>query len=179
MQIKYYETKGVSKLELQVFAAEIRAFFECGNDFVFPVLQILDTMARDDKFNGFDYELRDDANDLFCDNQLAIFDYNKNVLYIKESVFDEAAQDIGRARFTICHEIAHWFLFFVYGYAPTAEVEKRPPAYQDVEWQANYLAGELLAPLQMCQGLNALDLQERFLVSPECAIVRILQIKNA
>lgn len=175
MQEKYFVTKGINKLKLQEYATEIRTFFKCNEDFMFPVLKILDIMAYGREFNDFYYEICKDENDFFCDNQLALFDYNKNILYIKESVFNEASKDIGRARFTICHEIAHWFLFFVYGYYPIKEVVVKPPAYEDIEWQANYLAGELLAPLKMCKGLNELDIQKVFLISPDCAIVRFLQ----
>ncbi len=178
MQVKYNTTNGISKRKLNEYALQIRRLFSCEFANIFPVLEILDKMSNNEAFDGLEYQVIEDDNVLFKENQLALYDYDNNIIYIKESVYDEASNDIGRARFTICHEIAHWFLFNVFDLYPIDEVVEKPPAYMDIEWQANYLASELLAPIYLSHNMTAIDIESLFKVSPECATVKEMQHSN-
>ncbi len=63
---------------------------------------------------------------------------------IRADVFDGMVAGVGRDRFTVAHEISHLLL-----HTPDRIVLNRrggtPPPFRDPEWQANCLAGELLA----------------------------------
>ncbi len=175
MQIKYHITNGISKIKLNEYALQIRKLFNYENIHILPVLEMLDIMSSNDLFGNFDYQILEDDNILFAENQLALYDYKNNIIYIKESVYNEASNSIGRARFTICHEIAHWFLFNIYNLYPKDEMLEKPPSYLDIEWQANFLAGELLVPTYLSSNMTAIDIEQIFNVSPECATVKVLQ----
>ncbi|MFI3228765.1 MAG: ImmA/IrrE family metallo-endopeptidase [Bacillota bacterium] len=177
MQVKYYINNGISKKALDAYALQIRRLFNYEFTPVLPVLEILDIMSSCPTFGSFDYQILEDNCTLFAKNELALFDYKNNMLYIKESVYNEASDGVGRARFTIAHELSHWFLFTIYNLYPTEETTVLPPAYREIEWQANYLAGVLLAPNYLCCNMSADDIANIFKVSPECATVRACLIK--
>lgn len=70
----------------------------------------------------------------------------KSLIQIREDVYDGACNGNGRDRFTIAHEVGH---FFLHGEAVlTRRFDgKQLPRYKDSEWQADCFAGELLVPI--------------------------------
>lgn len=132
----------------------------------------------DKYFNNFNYEVVHDSCPLFTADQFGLYDFKNNVIYIKESTFSEACDDSGRSRFVIAHEIAHWFLYNIYDYKPIQERTLKPKVYLDVEWQADCLAGMILAPSNEIIGLETNDIMKKYLVSEECATYRLIQLKK-
>lgn len=92
---------------------------------------------------------------------------------IREDVYERAAENVPRDRFTICHEIGHLFLHqpefieFARG---------RVPIQHDPEHQANVFAAELLAPLDMIKNFTVDEVSERFGISKQSASI---QLQNA
>lgn len=67
-----------------------------------------------------------------------------NKMEILESVYNEALNGDGRARFTIAHEIGHYFLHKDTSSFSRRLSKKDIKAYEDPEWQANTFASFFL-----------------------------------
>jgi Zn-dependent peptidase ImmA (M78 family) len=92
------------------------------------------------------------------------------MIYIKESVYHEAASNIGRSRFTLAHELSHFILLTVKEFE-IKKTDTKPVCYKDPEWQANTLASELLVPYYETQNMTVEEITTSCNVSEECAIV--------
>lgn len=102
----------------------------------------------------------------------------KITMYVLESVYDEALKDRGRARFTLAHEGGHVLMHC------TEDIKLNRIECPDKlripienernsEWQADQFAAELLAPLDMIQGMTKNEIMWKFKVSNTCALNRI------
>lgn len=155
-----------SKKKLASLAIEFRKKFNVIG-VIFPVMEIVDKLHCDGLLN---LEVLEDDDLIFNENQLAFYELNSNTMYVKLSVYIEALNNIGRSRFTLAHELSHYLLLYVLKFN-TEETDGEIKAYEDPEWQANYLAGELLAPTACTKGFSVDDYIEKCLLSEECAIV--------
>lgn len=155
-----------SKKKLASLAIEFRKKFNVIG-LELPVLEIIDKLHCDGLLN---LEVLEDNDLRFNENQLAFYELNSNTMYVKLSVYIEALNNIGRSRFTLTHELSHYLLLYVLKFK-TEETNDEVKAYEDPEWQANYLAGELLAPTVNTIGFSVNDYIEKCLLSEECAIV--------
>jgi Zn-dependent peptidase ImmA (M78 family) len=80
---------------------------------------------------------------------------------------------------TIAHEIAHYFLIVVNGvklYRTFKEIDT--PKYCDPEWQAKALAGELLCPFHLIEGLSRDRIANKCGVSDR-ATITLYNIRNS
>lgn len=79
-----------------------------------------------------------------------------NVIRVKQSVYDAAAADYWWARSTLAHELGHYHYHDENNvrYAKLEPFERVPPDF-DPERQANVFAAELLAPLNLIDGMSA------------------------
>ncbi|WP_167629343.1 ImmA/IrrE family metallo-endopeptidase [Aquipseudomonas alcaligenes] len=106
---------------------------------------------------------------------------SENVIRLREDVYDGLCNDVGRDRFTACHELGHYLMHRNAPIKFHRAEHGRLPAYMDSEWQANRFAGALLMPkdkLIECGSLQ--EVVERFAVSYDAASVqnRVLAKKN-
>lgn len=100
----------------------------------------------------------------------------KNMISLREEVYEGAISGVARDRFTIAHEVGHYFLHKPGNIAlARAKHEEKIPAYKDPEWQANTFAGELLAPPHVINGLSAREITMLCGVSMDVARI---QLKN-
>lgn len=128
----------------------------------------------------FSYVIVSDNSDLFDINEEAMTDCVHGVIYIKESVWNEACSaPNSRAVFTLAHELGHYFLVCVLSFmiASDSKTEKVAP-YEDPEWQANTFASEFLMPFEACLGQDAWTIHKDFNVSYFCASVRVVKIRE-
>ena len=80
-------------------------------------------------------------------------DVANHYMRIKQCVYDGAFNENGRDRYSIMHEISHYLLMSVYGFGFQRNLTNcTVKAYQDPEWQADCLAGELLIPYNLMKG---------------------------
>ena len=176
----YYFCAPTNTHQLKVYADNIRKMFEC-KTLKFPVVDVLESMQDNEKFLGFEYQILDDDSALFNEGELAKYDFESNILFIKESQFDGACCDDPRCRFTLTHELCHFFLMTVTGRHPK-ESEEKPQAFKDPEWQANALAGYILVPPKETSKMTVNEIIENCCVSPECAtyaaLKRIKELKK-
>lgn len=104
-----------------------------------------------------------DANQINKPNE-AFFSPETNTIYIRSDVYEKARDEDGRARFTIAHEIAHYFLFKILGipyfekwecimYSSDATIHSMDP-----EWQADVVANYLLCESDLIKDLSEEDI---------------------
>jgi len=103
----------------------------------------------------------------------------RNEIIIRSDVYQALRRGEHRARFTVVHEIGHWFLHHGVGLAsnPTAG---RHQFFEDSEWQADCFAAEFLMPAGIvARGFftgNAVS--QEFGVSLEAAIIRLKVLRS-
>lgn len=100
----------------------------------------------------------------------------KYTIRIKESVYERACNGSGGDRMHIIHEMSHYILIEEYGFKPlTARsygniVVRYKPC--SMEWQAKALAGEIMMPYEMTNGMAVYEISKKCGVSNEAATKR-------
>jgi hypothetical protein len=94
------------------------------------------------------------------------------------SVYEAAARNEHRARFTMAHEIGHLMLHggipFARGVAQGEMIEP----FRDSEWQADEFAGALLMPVELIKPMRSItEIMDRCLVSQQAAVCRLGKLK--
>ncbi|MHC8516704.1 ImmA/IrrE family metallo-endopeptidase [Sporosarcina sp. ITBMC105] len=152
-----YIAKPASRKKIREATNTIREMFDLKDELYFPVVKFLEWgMPEFDKKINFEIL---PFNKL--PNRYAVTFPKKNLIYIREDVYDAAAEGIGRDRFTIAHEIGHYVMHRP-GNIELARSENVDsiPAYKDPEWQVNVFAAELLAPPSIISGLTVAEIAE-------------------
>lgn len=91
---------------------------------------------------------------------------------IREPIYEAACNYDGHCRFTVAHELGHFFL-----HRDQTPAFGRPardgkiPAYKHSEWQADTFARNLLAPRQLTNGMTVPEIKTVFEVSYEVACI--------
>ena len=89
---------------------------------------------------------------------------------IREDIYLKAMDGDGHCRFTIAHELGHFFLHRTQTLAFGRKAENgKIPTFQNSEWQADVFARNLLAPFSMTQGMVSNQIALVFGVSKEVA----------
>lgn len=98
---------------------------------------------------------------------------SKHKICLRHDVYERACDDIGRDRFTVAHEIGHYFIHkpcnVQYARMDTKQVT---PKYMNPEWQANTFAAELLVPHNLIKGMNCSDIASSCAVSYQVAKIQ-------
>ena len=100
----------------------------------------------------------------------------RNLMRIREDVYINASNDIGRDRFTLAHEVGHFILHGEGRVALARTNEENIPAYRKPEWQANTFAGELLIPAHLIKGKSEDNIAEICKVSLQAARIQLSTI---
>lgn len=104
----------------------------------------------------------------------------KHVICLREDVYNGACSGLGRDRFTVAHELGHYFL-----HAPERMALAKfrgigdVPIYMNPEWQADTFAGELLVPSYLMSHSTAEEIVANCGVSRAAAICQIGKMKKA
>ncbi|WDF02973.1 ImmA/IrrE family metallo-endopeptidase [Shouchella hunanensis] len=167
-----YTAQPISRKEIQTYVGEMREALNLENKEYFPILDFLELIIPQ-LFKDFDYEILEDSE---MPREYGVTLIEDGKIFYRESVYVNALKGVGRDRFTIAHELGHYFLHRD-GKVSLARSERKVKAYEDPEWQANEFASELLAPLSLIKGLNADEISERFGVSKEMAKIQLSKIK--
>lgn len=172
----YFQCSPINNRQLIKYSKNIRKLFHISDEESFPIIDVIEEMQDNPAFLDFNYEIIEDDNSFFVDGVQALFSFDSNVLYIKESVFDGACSDEPISRFTLTHELCHFFLMKVTGREPKLVKELNKIEYfKDPEWQANRLAGLILVPFNKSIELETEVIMNKYKVSPECAAYSKLQ----
>ena len=138
----------MSRKNLRSYAQTIRDSLGLQNTLRFPAVEFLETLPD---LLGDDSLYFDCVND--CEwtetNAHAYYDLEENCIKVRESVYMGACAGNGRDRMTITHECCHVLLLHHSHLKLTRSFDTQVPAYQDPEWQAKCLAGELMIPYNL------------------------------
>ncbi len=160
-QIKVRITKPRSRENLKKITKQIREKLGIGRNQLFVnILCCLEILIPKLDCN-FHYEIFDNTINI---SKEASFSPQKNCIYIRSDVYEKALDEDGRARFTIAHEIAHYFLFQILGIPYFEDWEKvmyysEPKLHSiDPEWQADVVANYLLCEPDCIKNLSEEDI---------------------
>lgn len=109
-------------------------------------------------------------------NTYAYFDPINNIMKIDQNVYLRATEGSARDRFTIAHEIGHYFLVDKIAY--TRSENEIVPAYMDPEWQANVFASELLIPSDKIGNMSVNEITKNCCVSKTAAEIALKNAKK-
>jgi len=119
-------------------ADRVRSIFVHDDETFFPIMDVLEfRLTTVDKEFYLDVCSR---SEMGTEEGLVIA--GSNCIKLREDVYEGAWQDVGRHRFTACHELCHYILHRQVAFPRTRE--DIHPIYRDAEWQADTFAGGLL-----------------------------------
>lgn len=157
-----YIAEPIQREELRSLAKEIRKIFSVENKLYIPVITILENVMPI-LFPRVSYEYV--SKEEFTNNKHAETDVVNHIIRIREDVYYGAVNGNGRDRMTIMHEIAHYILLVICGVKFERNFEKKVITYQDPEWQAKALAGEIMCPHDKIKHLSADEIAQKCGVS--------------
>lgn len=137
----------LSRGDIRKLTMELRKICGMQDVLYFPIVQFIEWVLADPD-NDFEYEIvpEREMEDTYGTTNTA-----NNVMRIREDVYEGAVKGNPRDRFTLCHELGHFFL-----HQPEHVDFARGdvPAYCQPEWQANTFAAELMAPYDLVCDMN-------------------------
>jgi len=162
--------------QIKKVADELRKSYNVPSDTFFPIYDYIMALCDADYL---EYQILDDDNKFFAEGEYAKYCGVDNTIYVKDSVDAEVTEQsvIGyRSNFTLAHELFHFIQVQVLKFN-FENVDEKPQAFCDPEWQANEFAGQLLVP-EKYLNLEEEEIMNRFHVSQECALYRKLKYKT-
>ena len=171
--MKCYKANPISRADIRRFVYSLKKKVGLEKVFYFPILpfteNVLPILIPDFQFQVVSvFEMGGKHGETFP---------SKNVIRIREDVYDRAAAGEGRDRLTVAHEVGHLLLHDndMIALCRLDPAEKLKP-YEDPEWQADAFAGELLASSYLIKGLSEFEIQTKCGVSSAAARC---QLRNA
>lgn len=167
-----YSAPPKSRNQLRMLAKEIRKRFNLNDAIYFPVVKLLDVLTI--SFKGkFDYLVVEDSE--LPSNVHALLEFtDAYIVKIKKSVYEGAIRGKGRDRMTIAHEIAHFFLVMLYGVTfPQTKGKKSVKTFENPEWQAKCLAGEIMINKDLVSDFTAEEVMRQCGVSKDAAVYQL------
>lgn len=166
------KTNPLSVNDIEKIAANFRKEFNIEENCYFPILDIIDNLFEKGILS---YQIVEEDYYLLDANVPALYNSSENFMYIKESVIEEYENNIYRAAFTLCHEFFHFIQTIILKF--DFEECSVCKTYEDVDWQANEFAGQILIPTQFTE-MSEEELMEKFHVSLECVLTRKAKMKK-
>jgi Zn-dependent peptidase ImmA (M78 family) len=150
-----YVANPTSRNKIRSFTNVIREVVGMKEETYFPVVEFLE-LGIPQIYPSFSYEIVEFKH---MKNEYGLTYPEHNLIRIREDVYERAISGIPRDRFTVAHEIGHFFIHKpgTLSLARSLKVEKIPP-FKCPEWQANTFAGELLAPPQVIKDMSAKEI---------------------
>ena len=167
-----YKAKPISRENIKRYVRYIKKKTGFEDELYFPIIDFMENVLPE-WIDGFNYAIvsKQEMGSLHGETFP-----NKNLIRIREDVYERAVAGEGRDRLTIAHEIGH-LLFHEEDSVALCRMdpnEKLKP-YEDPEWQADAFGGELLASSYLIKGLSIYEVMRRCGVSESAARI---QLKN-
>lgn len=155
----------LSRNKIRQYARYVRQQLDLEDVLYFPIVQVIELLANDEE-EDFNYEIV--ADDELTESY-GTTNTTKNIMIIREKVYNGAVKGNQRDRFTMSHEFGHWLL-----HQPECVSFARGdiPKYCDPEWQANVFAAELMVPYHKTKGMSVEDIMRECGVSYSCAEIQ-------
>lgn len=152
--------------EIRMVAEQLRKLFGYGDFRYLDVVRILEHKMPE-AFPGFRYEIVEPSE---LPGREAEMNPLELCIRIREPIYAKAMEGDGHCRFTIAHEIAHFFLHRTQSLAFGQKSESNNMRiYMNSEWQADTFARHFLAPPSMTRGMVAGQIEVLFGVSQSVA----------
>lgn len=173
----------MSRLAIRNYAMKIRKLLGYSNKDFIHAPKLFDALSILFANHGldFDYRVMPDDNEIFYDKEEAYTDVATGIIYIKESVIEQACiRSYKRGAFTLIHELGHYLLHYLQSDARLTRVSGYVyvPAYCDPEWQADTFASEFLMPFEECVNMGKDEIRKTYHVSRTAAEVRYNKIQE-
>lgn len=166
----------MNRISIRKYAMQIRALLGIGSaDFISA------PKLFDERGLTFDYQVLSDDNPIFVNKEEAFTDTDSGIIYVKESVMEQACRrKYRRGAFTLIYELGHYLLHYLQDDVKLARVSDdiSVPIYRNPEWQADTFASEFLMPFDECIHMNVEDIRKRYHVSRQAAEVRFNKIQD-
>ena len=163
-----YKALPTSKAAISDYARKLRRLCGYENKNTFPVMQFLELILPS-LFPDLNLEIPEAEELPFKEGETLP---GSNTIRIRKDIYLAACEGDGRARFTVAHEVGHFLL-----HTPDSivlcrmEEGQRLRTFEDPEWQANFFAGELLAPVYLAKGMTKQQIMKEFQLSEAAAKV--------
>lgn len=158
METSHYSASPHSAKYIYQFVKLLREQFNMNDRFCVPVVEIIEHVIPelDPRFN-FEYL----EPDQMPPNVYAYYNPIENKMSIREDVYNRACEGAGRDRFTLAHEIGHYFLHKEDVKLCRNAPSTASPIYQDPEWQANTFASMLLMFPDAITGMTPQEISKK------------------
>lgn len=161
-----YKADPMSRKDIREVANLLKGVLEIPqNQLYIDVVAVLEQLCDQDEEMSF--EIIDDQR--MPSNVHAKSDVDSQTMYIKESVYNGAAENNGRDRMTIAHEIFHLLVHQRPSLVLYRRDQGQMKTYENPEWQADCFAGEFLMPHDEIAKLTTSEVMEYCKVSEPAA----------
>lgn len=139
MQKRGYKVPPLGGQDIFAISKELRKQLDMSDVIYMDIAWLLETLGC---YDILDYEYCEDSDTMHYGE--AFYNPVEKKILIPDSVYNAACVGKGRARFTIAHEMGHFFLKHSAVLGRNNDTTWK--AYIDSEWQADAFAGYFLAP---------------------------------
>ena len=147
--MRCYKAEPLSRRQIRMLVREIRKKLGIHDKKMVDVIKLLENILPILYGEDFSYEIvPDEELDV-----MALTTPNEGKILIRESVYIGAYEGSGRDRFTVMHEIAHFFLHRGMTVRLARGTEEIHP-FEDPEWQADAFAGEFLMAYDVAKDME-------------------------
>ena len=155
----------LSREQIRRITMQVRKACGMEKELYFPIVEFIEWGLCDPE-NNFNYEIvpEGEMEDTYGTTNTAC-----NIMKIREDVYNGAVKGVPRDRFTLCHELGHYFL-----HQPSFVSYARGniPAYCQPEWQANTFAAELMAPYYLVRNMSSYVIAVKCGMSKKAATIQ-------
>ncbi len=130
----------------------------------FDVIKFIEHTCYD--IIGLEIEILDDNDSELAINEYAKYIPSSNCIKVRQSVYNGAAEGVGKDRFTLAHELGHSLM---HREMALYRSDRIPKAFEDPEWQANEFAANVLCPLDEIKNMDIYNISNKYNVSFEVA----------
>ena len=172
-----FRVPGLSRIEIYNFVQRILVALKLEqNGYYMDVVAFVESIHTFDDLFAFECV---EKNELPIDTYARYLPID-NKMEVDEDVCIAACNGDKRHRFTIAHELGHYFLHgdkIAFNRVPPGRIIK---AYEDPEWQANTFASYLLvSPSSICELKTAENISKKCGVSYQAAKIALENAKKA
>lgn len=140
-----------SRQSIEKYAKFIRQVFNLDNCLYIPIIKIVElVIPKIDHTFQFNTTYESEMN-----NEYANYCPETNTLNIRQDVYIAACSDDPRHRFTVAHELGHYFMHNDITSFSRCPQNVTIPTFRNPEWQANVFASGLLMGKNLIKGMTA------------------------
>ena len=168
-----YKAEPLSRNDIRRYVRKLKKSVGLDDMLMFPIIEFLENIIR---MIIPDFRLEIVPKEEMGINHGETYP-SKNLIRIREDVYERAVAGVPRDRLTIAHEIGHLFLHENDVIALCRmEPGETLKAYEDPEWQANCFGGELLASFYLIRGMSEEEVMKSCGVSAQAAHILVSKL---